>query len=127
MSYAGRVAFFCVGDGARTVERFGANPWELLSDPSSQELMLALAEGPRSLDELRELAPPGALERLNVLVRHGLIRAIGEAYVTVIPVVTDAKAGELRAALRPLATAVAEAVEERLGEVESAYSRTRLS
>ncbi|RLE83272.1 MAG: hypothetical protein DRJ67_12540 [Thermoprotei archaeon] len=127
MSYPGRVVFFCVGDGARTVERFGANPWELLSDRGSQELMLALADGPRTLAELRDKVAPEALERLDILVKHGLVRQVGGAYAASIPVVTDAKARRLRVLLRPLAAAVAGVVERRVGEVKSAFMRTRLA
>lgn len=127
MSYRDRVAFFCVGDGARTFERFGVDPWKLLSDRESQELMLALAEGARTLNELRELVVPSALRKLDTLVGYKLVRVVGGAYTASIPVVTDSKALELRAALRPLAAAVAGVVEDRMSELESTYSRTLMS
>jgi len=88
---------------------------------------LLLAHGARTLEVLERLAVPRALERLDALVEHKLLRIVGGAYASSIPVITDAKAGELRSALVPLASVVARVVERRMGELESAYSRTALS
>lgn len=54
MSYKDlKVAFFCVGDGSKTLEGFGANPWSLLANEVSQAIMLSLTDGPLTTSEIR--------------------------------------------------------------------------
>lgn len=131
MSYGEvRVVFFCVGDGSKTVERFGADPWSLLSDKASQAIMLALADRPLTIQEIASetsMEKSELLKELDTLVRFRLVRRVGDRYATCIPVVSDSKAGKLRVKLEGLSKAAADVVEGMLPDVVKAYSKTEIS
>ncbi len=130
MSYEGRIVFFCVGDGSKTVRRFGINPWKLLQEERRWAVMLALADGPLPLEDLKSktsMEEPMLHKKLNALIKYGLVRRIGDEYATCIPVISDQKANQLKEMLIGLSKATADVVGRNIPDLIEAYSKTEVS
>jgi len=125
-----RAAFFCVGDSLYLKDRFGADPDELLMKAENNMIMLALADCPRTLEELcnelntrREDVEQG----LEILLAARLVKRVDDKYATTIPVISNKKAASIARYLKGLVDRLARYLEENVDRLEGAFMRTELS
>jgi len=109
------VIFCCVGDGRRTIERFGINPWKLIhSNPKFEKIMCILSEKELTIRELSyklELNEEETLKLIEKLEKGKLVERRKDKFTTTIPILTMEAFMKIEKYLEPIAEQEAEAIE----------------